>query len=209
MYQLLPSFVLGFHGCDRAVGEAVLAGDHLRSSENDWDWLGAGVYFWENSPHRALSYAQMLRQLTKQTKGTINDPFVIGAIIDPGLCLNLSDEGALFELRGAYEILAASVEDPMMLPRNVAGYSSDIDAIKRHLDCAVFETLHAWRENEALSSYHTVRSPFQEGSSLYPGSGFNEKSHVQICVRDPSHIKGYFRPLDANGKTFQHHNPSR
>ncbi len=203
MYRVLPSFILGFHGCDREVGEAVLAGEHLRSSENDWDWLGAGVYFWENSPHRALSYAKMLKRLSKQTKGVIKDPFVIGAVIDPGRCLNLSDEGALFELRGAYEILAASADSPDRLPRNVAGYSSDIDAIKRHLDCAVFETLHAWRESEQLSTYQTVRSPFQEGCPLYPGSGFHEKSHVQICVRDMLHIKGYFRPRDVDGGIFQ------
>ena len=36
-----PTWVLGYHGCDREVGEAVLAGKTvLRTSENDWDWLG-------------------------------------------------------------------------------------------------------------------------------------------------------------------------
>lgn len=62
MYRTLPSFVLGFHGCDRKVGEAVLAGQHLRPSNNDYDWLGQGIYFWENSPHRALSYAKKMKR---------------------------------------------------------------------------------------------------------------------------------------------------
>jgi hypothetical protein len=37
MYQQLPSFVLGFHGCDREVGETVLAGGLLAASTNDYD----------------------------------------------------------------------------------------------------------------------------------------------------------------------------
>ena len=53
MYEVLPSFVLGFHGCDRSVGENVLSGKtRLRKSSNDYDWLGNGIYFWENNPQR-------------------------------------------------------------------------------------------------------------------------------------------------------------
>lgn len=202
MYQRLPSFILGFHGCDREVGEAVLAGDHLRSSENDWDWLGTGMYFWENSPHRAMSYAQTLAVFARRTRGTIKKPFILGAVIDPGLCLNLTDEFALRELRSAYEILLASVNDPIQLPQNTAGHVHDADHVKRHLDCAVFETLHAYRADEGLAGYQSIRSPFHEGSSLYPGSGFVEKAHIQLCVRDPLCIKGYFRPRNEHGHLF-------
>jgi len=57
MYETLPSFVLGFHGCDRRVAERVFAGKStLKSSENDYDWLGHGVYFWENNPQRAMDF---------------------------------------------------------------------------------------------------------------------------------------------------------
>ena len=46
MYSVLPSFVLGFHGCDRSVGEDVLADkSRLLPSENSYDWLGSGIYF--------------------------------------------------------------------------------------------------------------------------------------------------------------------
>lgn len=58
MYSISPSFVLGFHGCERDVGERVLAGEQtLLDSTNDYDWLGRGAYFWENNPQRALSFA--------------------------------------------------------------------------------------------------------------------------------------------------------
>ena len=38
-YEVYPSFVLGFHGCDREIGEAVLSGaiPHLDFSRNDYD----------------------------------------------------------------------------------------------------------------------------------------------------------------------------
>ncbi len=39
------TWVLGYHGCDRDVGEDVLKGRiTLRASENPWDWLGTGIY---------------------------------------------------------------------------------------------------------------------------------------------------------------------
>ena len=51
----LPGFVLAYHGCDREVGERILAGEEqVRPSANDYDWLGPGAYFWENSARRAL-----------------------------------------------------------------------------------------------------------------------------------------------------------
>lgn len=60
--MLASAWVLGFHGCDRAVGERVLAGQEPVSvSENSHDWLGAGAYFWENDPVRALRWAENVR----------------------------------------------------------------------------------------------------------------------------------------------------
>jgi hypothetical protein len=41
--------------------------------------------------------------------------------------------------------------------------------------------------------YSTVRALFPEGSELYPGAGFLDKTHIQICVRDPEKILGVFR----------------
>jgi hypothetical protein len=41
VYAVLPSYALGFHGCDAAIAERIFAGKaHLKSSENDFDWLG-------------------------------------------------------------------------------------------------------------------------------------------------------------------------
>ena len=53
-----PFQVVGFHSCDKEVGMKVLNGEmDLNPSENPWDWLGSGIYFWEQNPDRALEYA--------------------------------------------------------------------------------------------------------------------------------------------------------
>ncbi|MDR6714220.1 hypothetical protein J2W83_003841 [Pseudomonas hunanensis] len=199
MYQQLPSFVLGFHGCDRKIGEAVLAGEQISPSINDYDWLGEGAYFWENSPERALSYAHLIKKY-KRGQGSIKSPYVVGAVIDLGLCLNLTEEGALLELGAAYPLLAANSD---VLPENKSGVRGDPDNLKRFLDCAVFQTLHSARGFVGLEPYQSIRSPFLEGPALFPGTSFRQETHIQLCVRDVSCIKGYFRPLNSDGTLFQ------
>jgi hypothetical protein len=34
---------------------------------------------------------------------------------------------------------------------------------------------------------------FPEGTELYPGAGFRDKTHIQLCVREPEQIMGVFR----------------
>lgn len=184
-YQILPSLLLGFHGTDARTAERVLDGKlELEPSRNEYDWLGHGIYFWEYSPSRAWDFAE-----EKVRRGEIESPQVIGAVIAPGLCLNLLDSSSLTELRVAFEVLELSKHD---LPENVGGE----DLYKRYLDCAVIEMAHEIRRTtKSLPPFDTVRGAFWEGRQLYPSAGFKEKNHVQLCVRNRSCIKGYFRPL--------------
>lgn len=193
-YELLPGLLLGFHGTDESTAEKVLAGkEHLSQSSNDYDWLGHGIYFWEYGPERALEFARAGLSRPKQTKGKIKKPAVVGAVIDPGVCLNLLEASALQQMRTAYDLLKSLRGDEM--PKNQGG----VDLFLRHLDCAVIETVHLLRafpsDDTTLPAYDTVRGAFWEGAELYPGAGFKEKNHVQICVRNPDCIKGYFRVL--------------
>ena len=77
LYQRRPAFVLGFHGTDRSVvnGTVSRAIKHLDKSEDTTEWLGHGVYFWENDPARALEWAH-----TGKTKGRIEAPDAVGAL---------------------------------------------------------------------------------------------------------------------------------
>lgn len=45
-------------------------------------------------------------------------------------------------------------------------------------------------------TFQTVRAFFVEGEPLYPQAGLRGLDHVQICVRDPQQIIGYFLPRE-------------
>lgn len=76
LYQRQSALALGFHGTDREVVQAVVSQQlkHLKKSENTTEWLGHGVYFWENDPERALDWAK-----NGKTRGKITAPDVVGA----------------------------------------------------------------------------------------------------------------------------------
>lgn len=47
--------------------------------------------------------------------------------------------------------------------------------------------------SQAKAPFDTVKGVFVEGEQAYPGSGFSDKTHIQIAVRNPKMIKGVFR----------------
>lgn len=90
--------MLGYHGCDKAVGEQLLENVPFEPSRNDYDWLGSGIYFWEAKPNRALDWA---RELAKRRSASFA-PFVVGAVIDPGFCLDLISSNGISALEKAH-----------------------------------------------------------------------------------------------------------
>jgi len=192
------SFILGYHGCAYSLAQKVVAGkDVLHSSHNDYDWLGDGIYFWEHNAHRAYQFAVEAAQRRQPRNRRTARIGVIGAIIDLGFCLNLLDSRYIEMVRVAHEQLvqiSAEIRAPM--PRNTGGD----DLLKRNLDCAVLRTLHKAREDAGRTPFQTIRAAFIEGERLYENAGFSTKNHIQVCVRDPKCIKGYFWPLDELGK---------
>ena len=63
-----------------------------------------------------------------------------------------------------------------------------------HRDCAVINYGLPWLTKLFGIEFQTVRGMFQEGEPVFEGSDIREKSHIQIAVRDPSCILGYFKP---------------
>lgn len=192
VYEYQPSFVLGFHGCDKSIGEAILRGKepHLKFSEKAYDWLGSGIYFWEGNPARAMDWAEQ-----RKKEKRIKQPFVLGAIIDLKHCLDLFDHNGLSEVKAAYDELNAIFKlARTALPVNVG---QTPDKAGRKLDCMVMNYLHEYREGQGESDYDSIRGPFLEGIELYSGSGFRADNHIQLCVRNTECIKGYFRPILA------------
>src|SRR5205085_1811113 len=81
------------------------------------------------------------------------------------------------------------------LPRN-RRVGARREMLLRDLDCAVINFMDETRQEQGLRQFDTVRAAFIEGEPLYPNSGFYSRNHIQICVRNPDNIKGYFRPMD-------------
>ena len=64
----------------------------------------------------------------------------------------------------------------------------------RILDNRVMETLHLLRAEQNLPAYDTVVGYFAEGSPIYEGAELRHQNHLQICVRNPDAVLGYFLP---------------
>lgn len=186
MHTLSTAFVLGYHGCDQAVADKLIAGRQFKPSQNDYDWLGPGIYFWEANPLRGLEYATELKSLDR--KPDIARPAVIGAVVDLGLCLDLTTSAGIQQVRDAHKQLERlAKEADWDLPRNSK------DLLRRKLDCAVLRYLHEIREKSGEPPIDTIKGIFIEGEPIYPEAGFFDKTHVQICVCNPDKIKGVFR----------------
>lgn len=199
MHDYQPFSIIGFHSCDREVGLRVLNGeDELIPSKNSWDWLGGGIYFWEQNPLRAMEYATECAHRKQFNKIPIKLPFVIGAIIDLGNCLNLVEASSLKILKASYtDLKETSDAIGEKLPLNKGN--------NRALDCHVIESIHTSNFPPFEQPYDTVRCAFPEGEEVYPTSYISSRLHIQVCVRNPACIRGFFipRPLDKFNPSFQ------
>lgn len=180
--------IVGYHGCDLKTAKKLLTHKQtIASSENEYDWLGYGAYFWVDSAARGIEWA-----LWKQKQGEIKKPCVIGAFIHLGLCLSLFDYGVMDDVRDAHKRLSTLFRRTgQPLPKNEI--KRDGFYLKRNLDCAVINMVHFLREEEKKEQYDSVIGIFEEGPPAYRGAGFKEKTHIQVAIRNPSCVLGYFQ----------------
>jgi len=61
--------IVAYHGCDAEVAERLLRGEPFKKSQNDYDWLGEGIYFWEYGADRAMKFAR-----DQQRRGKVTVP---------------------------------------------------------------------------------------------------------------------------------------
>jgi hypothetical protein len=190
VHKLSASFILAYHGCDRSVGERLLKNRPFQMSQNEFDWLGSGVYFWESTPARALHWARHLKKIGRRGGTKIKEPYAVGAVIDLGYCLDLISTMGIEIVKQAYldfQLYMKRSGSPMPSNRGTD------DLLQRYLDCAVINHIHSINKRDNRKSFETVRGVFLEGKRIYETSGFREKTHIQVCVRDLSNIKGVFR----------------
>lgn len=129
-----------------------LLNQEFRFSQNDYDWLGEGVYFWEANPLRGLQFAQ---EIAAREPRRITKPCVIGAILDLGYCPDLTTNAGLgmvkdshLAMKGAYKTLPPHVDRP--------------EKFLHPLDCAVINYLHEIRASNKQPLIDSIKAIFQE-----------------------------------------------
>ena len=203
MYDLRPNLIIGFHGCDLAVRDKLLNNpDEIMVSRKPYDWLGHGMYFWENNFERALQWAE-----DKKRRGAIEIPAVIGAVLFLGHCCDLTDLSSISGVARAYERMVEEYKAkgiPIPYNRDLPG-DRHKDKLLRDRDCAAIEFMHEqilvdWEEGfrqkgfTNIKTFDSTRGIFTEGGPAFEGSGIMAKTHTQICVRNLNCILGFFLP---------------
>lgn len=203
MYDVRPNLIIGFHGCDENTCNKLLnSPNNVIISKENFDWLGHGIYFWENNYDRALQWAK-----DKQKRGSIKKPAVIGAVLQLNYCCDFLDSKYIRTLQEyqrlmaqAYEMAGKEMPQNKDLPKD-----QNKDKILRELDCAVIEFMHQRILVEAqdqmkkqgytdIKIFDSIRGVFTEGGPAYEGAGIFAKSHIQICIRNLNCIQGFFLP---------------
>jgi hypothetical protein len=179
--------IIAYHGCDAEIAERLMCGEPFKKSQNDYDWLGEGIYFWEYGADRALRFAH-----DQKARGKLERPAIVGALIQLGRCFDLMDTRFTEELPFAFEEYKQfHRQRGKPLPEN---RGKTPDKLLRRRDCAVLNFYLRWLVESGAIFYDTVRCGFTEGRPAYPGSGIRHQSHIQIAVRNPACVVGVFRP---------------
>jgi hypothetical protein len=181
--------VVGYHGCSQSFAADLLAGrvslEQWKTSQNDYDWLGAGIYFWEHAPGRAWQWA-------REHFGDAGA--VVAAEIRLGRCLDLGDTRFTGLLRATFDdTVELYRRRGWELPKNAGK-----DLKLRRLDRLIIDQVADSFDKPDRIFFQTVRSPFEEGDPVYPGGLLRTQSHIQVAVRDRSCIGSRVVRVDPN-----------
>jgi hypothetical protein len=158
--------VYGYHGTTIQAATSILR-EGFRFSRNEYDWLGDGIYFFQDAPTRAWEWA---------TTHYGGEAAVLGALIRLEDCMDLLDIQWAPVLTAAYDAFLTQLKRVQLpLPRQTSG--------AHRLDRAVINyAIGILAEQEIV--IRTVRGAFSEGSPVFPHSALFDRAHVQIAVRD-------------------------
>jgi hypothetical protein len=166
--------VYGYHGTSRTKAMSIL-NNGFRVSDNDYDWLGTGIYFFQDAPARAGAWAK---------EQYPEDPVVIRASIYLEGYMDLLDIVWFEDLKTIYSVFAEQYRF-----RGVPIPLQNPSISKAHrLDCAFFKyttQLLLGQDNQV----ECIRAAFVEGNSIFPNSAIFDLAHVQIAVLNPALIK--------------------
>jgi hypothetical protein len=186
--------IVGYHGTKRETARRIIQGEaDFDPSENDDDWLGHGVYFWEYAPQQAWLWANQRRR----SQGWDDEIAVVGSMIRLGVCFDLLDPENVKDLGLLYQaFLRASRESNLRPPTNVRS--------KKILNCRVFNFTYEWYldARPAIDTFRTVFVPTTKTDRIWKGIGINAHAHIQVCVRNPDCILGTWLVKPVGGTEY-------
>lgn len=166
---VIEKVVKGFHGTKKEYAANSVVTHHFHKSQEADDWLGHGIYFWEDDPGRAIEWA---------TNRYGEEAAVVEVSINLGRCLDLTLLSYTEYVRLAYEEYAKKLRNEK---KDLANYATDSHV----LDCSVLNYLTA-----ELFYVDTIRAPFDIGETIYPRSYLHKGSHIQLVVLNESNLIG-------------------
>lgn len=169
--------IIGYHGTTIQNADKLVDGEPFSESDNDDEWFGRGIYFWEHAPKQAWWWAN--RRTRKGLNGT---PAVIGAVIRLGNCFDLLDAPNVKILKTFGEQYQDNCKKfGIEMPRNFRHY--------KNRDCAVFNFLyeHFISKREPIDSARGVYVSPRAGR-IWEASWLYEDTHIQTCIRNPKNI---------------------
>jgi hypothetical protein len=170
--------VIAYHGTTVEIAERLVAAkEDFLASENDDDWFGKGIYFWEYAPKQAWWWATKFKRK--------KHPAVIGAIIRLEHCLDLLDPINVETMQDFHDkTLKKWKETGVIIPENGNQH--------KKLDCAIFNLYY----DESIVPIETARAvyvPTESAKRAWKRSWIYEQAHIQICVRKPENIIAAWR----------------
>lgn len=169
--------IIGYHGTTAEIAERLANGEPFTASENDDDWFGNGVYFWEYAPKQAWSWSTKFKR-KKQ-------PAVVGAIIRLGHCLDLLDPSNVSTLKQFHDdTLVRWRNSKVKIPQNGNQH--------KRLDCALFNLFYA-QATIPIETARAVYVPTESAKRAWLRSWIYEEAHIQVCVRKSENILAVWR----------------
>ncbi len=169
--------VYAYHETSQTKAASILQNGFL-ASDNDYDWLGTGIYFFQDAPMRARQWA---------TEQHPNEPAVICARIQLDNCIDLFDVKWFPILKNIYNLF-----DDQYRSANRPLPKQNPSRSKAHrLDCAFFNFASQLISNDE-QTVECIRAVFVEGESIFPDSAIFDLAHAQIAIKNPALITEYY-----------------
>lgn len=181
--QLYCDCVYGYHATDAETVANVLHEKHIKKSENWYDWLGVGSYFYQEAPLRALKW------LTQEKhEGTI-EPSKAGLLcakIQIREFIDLLEPDWVEVIARTYILLEEDTDKLATLRRwrekqaeyKVGGEAGPHPLDKYVIDMAVGSLIKGGRK------VNGVRAIFYDGKRLFENSHLLDRQHIQIAVHN-------------------------